>query len=112
MALAKSDVVIIAPELAAVADGDFASVIVDVALQLDPKAWGALRDLGAKYLVAHTLAVAHPELYRPLVTRDRVGEVETNYAVSTSGTDELDATKYGREHKRLRRQLGLVAFVL
>ena len=58
MALAKSDVVIIAPELAAVADGDFASVIVDVTLQLDAQAWGRLHDLGAKYLVAHTLGWA------------------------------------------------------
>lgn len=107
MAITKASVVAIAPELAAVSDEDFAIVIGDVGLQLSPDAWDTLLDLGTKYLTAHTLAVAHPELYRPMIQSDKAGAVETHYLAPAQGGDELDATKYGKEFKRLRRQLGL-----
>ena len=107
--MTKADIVLIAPELSRVPKAQFETAIRDAALQINRHVWGSKADLGHKYLAAHLVGLAHLDrLVAGSVQSDKVGEVAATYAASGfTQADELDATRFGREFKRLRRQLGL-----
>lgn len=118
MSVAQSDVAVIAPEFAfpAISASDFAAVLGDVLLEINVTFWGSqqMADRVTKYLVAHTLAMAHPELSGPgPVSSETVGEVSRSYAVGAPREpDTYDMTRYGKEYKRLRRMMGANVQVL
>lgn len=100
----------IAPEFATVSDSDVQSFLDDAALQLNVSRWAAKYDLGHKYLAAHLLGMARPELASAAgpVQSESVGQVSVTYAVQTSAQapSQYDATRQGREFRRLLLQLG------
>lgn len=107
--MTKADIVLIAPELSKVRKAEFDNAIRDAALQVNRKVWDSKAELAHKYLAAHLVGLAHLDL---LISRtiqsEKAGEVAATYNGSQfTQTDELDATRFGREFKRLRRQLGL-----
>ena len=116
MSIAQTDVNVIAPELSTVSPSDFAAVLSDVLLEISVSFWGSqqMADRVTKYLVAHVLALAHPELSGPgPVSGERVGEVSRTYAVGAPrDPDTYDMTRYGKEYKRLRRMMGAGVQVL
>jgi len=116
MAIAQTDVNVIAPELSTVSASDFSAVLSDVLLEISVSFWGSqqMADRVTKYLVAHVLAMAHPELSGPgPVASESVGEVSRTYAVGAPrDPDAYDMTRYGKEYKRLRRSIGSTPQVL
>jgi hypothetical protein len=114
VSVVQADINRIAPELAALSAPDFAGFLSDAQLELDATVWGLMLDLGTKYLVAHKMAIAHPELTSPHpVQSEQVGDIRRSFAVSAPrDPDAYDQTKYGREFKRLRRTLGTHVQVL
>jgi hypothetical protein len=99
MAVVQADVVRIAPELTSLAAGDFTAAIADALLEQDANTWGAMLDLGTKWLAAHKLGVSHPELVQ--VTPIRAYE-----QMGGSDRGALGTTRYGVEFARIRRLLG------
>jgi hypothetical protein len=118
VSVSQADVAVIAPEFAspAISASDFAAVLGDVLLEISPTIWGSqqMADRATKYLVAHSLAMAHPELSVPgPVQSERVGEVSRTFAVGAPlDPDSYDMTRYGKEFKRLRRMMGFSVQVL
>jgi hypothetical protein len=106
VAITKTDVLLIAPELSGVADDTWDALIADAALQMNVDVWGTRYNLGAKYLVAH-LATLTTRRGSPLVSSQTVGPVSVSYAVGTptDGGSDLESTPYGREYRRLARAL-------
>src|SRR5260370_854065 len=102
MAVTQADVNRIAPELASIPAGDFSAFLADALNELDVTAWGTQLDKGTKYLVAHMMAIAHPELTSPHpVQSEQVGEVRRSFAVAPPRNPDIyDTSKYGREFKR------------
>lgn len=117
MSVLQADLNVIAPELASVSPGDFAAVLSDVLLETNNLSfWGSqqMQDRVTKLLVAHTLAIAHPELAGPAaVNMQRVGEITQSYAIAAPrDPDQYDVTRWGKEYKRLRRMMGANVQVL
>lgn len=107
--MTKADIVLIAPELSRIPKAQFETAIHDASLQINRHVWGSKAALAHKYLAAHLVGLAHLDrLVAGSVQSDKVGEVAATYGVpGFTQSDELDATRFGREFKRLRRQLGL-----
>lgn len=110
MAATVAQVRAIAPEFATVSDSDVQAFLDDAALQLNASIWGAKRDLAHKYLAAHLLGTARPDLAMAAgpVQSESVGQVSRSYAVQTSAQpgSQFDATRHGREYRRMVLQLG------
>jgi hypothetical protein len=103
------DVLAIAPELSTVSLATYTAILADVAVQLNADSWGVRYDLASKYLAAHLATISTWGSQGPsgTVIGESVGGVSRQYANnSPMGTDPLwDRTPYGREYRRLLRQL-------
>lgn len=110
MAVTWSDVSKIAPELSTVAAATQNAILADVVTQLESLQWGttARYELASKYLCAHlaTIAVRGGSGPSGLVTAERLGQMSRQYSMPAKSKDGsiYDATPYGREFFRLRRQ--------
>lgn len=111
MAISRAAIVARVPALDAVDDpAAWEAAIADAQLQVSSSVWGDLYELGVIYLAAHLLLVANPEVAGPgPVQSETVGSISRTYAVTAPTREQLGSTLAGREHIRLRRQLGLGA---
>ena len=110
MAVTKADVVLIAPELSAVADGVFTAYLADAELELDLAAYGERADLAKKLHVAHHMTRSGYGTGggRGDVTSESVGQVSRSYAAPTSSSSTpspLSSTRYGQRLIALNRSL-------
>lgn len=109
MAVTRAAIVARVPALDAVTTpSEWEAAIADAQLQVAQGVWGDLYELGVASLAAHLLLVGHPEVAGPgPVQSETVGSISRTYAVATPSREQLGSTVAGREHVRLRRQLGL-----
>jgi len=91
-----SDVVAVAPELAAVSSSAQEAILGLVDEQLASAVWGTRLEAGQTFLAAH-LGTIHGA---PNYTKEQVGD----HTRDVMG--DLESTGYGREYKRLVRTLG------
>jgi hypothetical protein len=118
VAIVWDDVVARAPALSAVAVETQDALIEDAYAQLSEENWGTRLDLAAIWLCAHlatlSLASATSASAGPVLS-EQVGPVSRTYSEGSSSTSEtLSSTAYGREFQRLQQsclvsRLGLVA---
>jgi hypothetical protein len=112
----QADVLLVAPELSAVTDAQWAAIWVDVELEVGPVAAGsqARADRLAVQLAAHQATTRYlrsggAATPGPLQSVS-VGGVSKTYAVlqanAQSGGGALATTKYGQEYYRLVRLFG------
>lgn len=85
MAVVQADVVLIAPELAGVAAGEFTNAIAEAQSEVSLESWGTDYDKAVKWLAAHKIAIVHPEQSGP-------GGRTYSYETPT----EVDAGPYAR----------------
>ena len=110
-----TDVVTRAKEFASLATGappvsaEISLAIADAVLQVNVNVWGARAELAQTYLAAHFLTCRNPQLATPAgpSTSDKVGDVETAYAVASGPVTEADysSSRWGRAYLTLQRQL-------
>jgi hypothetical protein len=106
MAVTKADVLLIAPELAAVDDARFTAALEGAELQVNAVALGTRADAAKRYYVAHLLTVTqlasqgHGE-----VVSETVGSVSRTYAgPSSSGSlGVVESSRYWAEYMRIVR---------
>lgn len=106
MAITKADVLARYAEFGTILDPEWAAVIADAALQVNPSLWGSKSDLATVYLTAHLLGTAHPSLIpQGRITSESMDGTSYRYAVAdhAAATEDLDATPYGRHYKALRK---------
>ena len=105
------DVVLIAPELSAVAAVAQTAILAAVDLQLHDTALGTMRDLCATYLAAHLGALTRRGGVSGMVTSESVGQVSRSYANSVAqGAGLYSSTVYGQEYERLLRMIPACRF--
>lgn len=111
MAITWADVLAIAPDLSGVGATTQVAIVTDVNAQVVEGQFPsvAAADRARKYLAAH-LATVSKDGGRGAggpVQSESMGGVSRSYAVfSPAGADpSLDATAYGKEYRRLLRQL-------
>lgn len=103
MAIVWSDVVAIAPELAATGTAQQDAILAMVGRQVaDPCAWGDYLDDAAKFLAAHYGTLARSKGKGP-VTAEAVGQVSRSYGDMTKLAGSLGLTSYGVEYERIAR---------
>jgi len=110
VATVAADVRNIAPELrdvVAVPDAEVTAAIADAVLELSAAQWGTVYDMATKWMAAHKLGVAHPELCQPAGTRIRIYETPGSLEAG-----QLGSTRFGVEFVRLRRTMGFGLQVL
>lgn len=102
----QADITKIAPEftVASVGQPAFDLAIADSALMINAIRWGTRADMAQRYLAAHLIALAFPDLSPPLVTREMAGGVSRDYAIAMP-TDQraLATTRFGRVYLDLLR---------
>lgn len=108
MAVTRTDVLAIAPELGTIApeDGRWAAFIADAYSELGAAVWGTRLDRGAKYLVAHWMTVSTGNAGGALkgaVLSESVGGISRTYAQPTATRGTYASTSYGAEFLRLQR---------
>lgn len=96
----QTAVLAIAPELSAVSQEAWDTVLADVALLVGSH-WGAKQEMGQRYLTAHRLTLIVRADKGGRIASERTGDVATSYAPGTAG--DYAETVYGREFERLRR---------
>lgn len=101
--IAKTDVLLVAPELSSISDLQWDFFIAYAYAQMSPNAWGDLLDFGARYLAAHLATVTSRRGNAGGVASESVGSVSRSFA-APSGSD-LNSTSYGSEYQRLARTL-------
>lgn len=105
MAVTRSDVEAVGPELAAssLTDAEVTAAIARAGREVDGDIWGEREDDGVAFLAAHYLGVAHPELVR--------GERSLKYETDAAA-GPLNATRFGVEYFRMRKSLPLARLAL
>lgn len=98
MSITWTDVVGIAPELVSVETPTQAAILAVVDRQIDPDAWGAFADDGARYLAAHLASIRGNE---GLVTSETLGVMARSYALPPGIMGSLALSTYGAEYYRL-----------
>jgi hypothetical protein len=98
----------LASEFATADSGRVDRLVALTATQFPLAFWGTQpeADLGQGYLICHMLKVDKLRGAGPL-TSEAVGNVSRAFGTSAARAaeaDSLDATSYGREYKRLKRQ--------
>lgn len=114
----KANVLLIAPELSSITDNDVWDIVLaDVASEVSLSVFGTMQERAQRYLAAHYLSLYGASLGAATgsLKRDKVGNTEKEYAVSsTVSASESDygRTKYGRTYLSIRNKkiLGFVAF--
>lgn len=109
-------VVAIDPALSTISTEQQIAILTDVYATLSTSRWGSKLDLGAKYLAAHTgaMALRGGGLGSPgPIASEGLGDANRSYSVSvTSSFSDLDATIWGKRFQFLMRGLGFVGFVV
>jgi len=111
----KANVLLIAPELSTVSDDLFTLILADAALIIDENfCASAYQEILQRYFVAHSVSVdSSSGSTGGAVERERVGDVEREYANNTSPNINdmaLGSTKYGLEYLRLKKRYQYVRF--
>lgn len=104
MAITKTDVLLIAPELTAITDNQWTAIIADAYEELNESAWGTRRDKAAKYLAAHK-ATLFSRGGQAQVKSETVGDISVTYDTASVNEDPMKATSYGVEYTRMVRTL-------
>jgi len=114
----KADVLLIAPELSTASNDLFTLMLADAALVIDENyCASAYQEILQRYYVAHFVTMLDESTSSGstggAVERERVGDVEREYANKTnpdSSDMALGSTKYGLEFIRLNRRYRYVRF--
>jgi Protein of unknown function (DUF4054) len=109
MAITKTDVLNVAPELTAISDPQWAALIGYAYAQMDPDIWATWLDMGAAYLVAHLATLTRRHGTGP-VQSESVGQVSRSYQAFPLTAGALESTAYGNEYLRLLNMLGDARF--
>lgn len=105
----QANVVAIAPELASVDAGEFTAQIAAAASRLNATAWNADNDNGVfwnegiKWLAAHLISVAHPDLGKT----DRLPTYE-----KVAGAGGYNDTRFGVQFWQLQKRVVLRFMVI
>lgn len=92
----------IAPFVAKIPAARVNRFIVRAQSQLSATAWGALYDAGVEFLVAHMLqmSMSGGQIAGPVI-REKVGDLEKQYAAPSLGVGGYQLTPWGIEYQRL-----------
>lgn len=104
MALDKPLFDAIAPEFKKVSGSVLNVLTLQAEIQVKPDQWGSRENLGKAYLVAHMLKLAQRKGSGGSITSQKVGDLSRNFNPGEI-KDSYDQTSYGKEYKRIRRQL-------
>jgi len=104
----------LAPELAAVSDGDVSLAITEATDNMDEATYTAAEDDAGKdegtwynraaaYYAAHLLTIRRRSAEQSgAITAKRVGDVSVSYGAPAAGADELSSTKHGQGYLTIK----------
>ena len=108
MAITWADVQAIAPGDSAITGLSVPAGLIFVTMayaEMNATIWGANLDIGARYLAAHKFTIGNrPGGYGGPTSNEKVGDVSRGSAVKIDDVG-FESTPYGREYKRLLRNL-------
>lgn len=108
MAVTVTDIQDCFPEFASTPTATISLMLAQAVRLVNTTQWGGTADDGTKYLTAHLLKLntAGDGLAGGAVRREKVGDVEREYAVSESVSGSaLASTAYGRHYQYLQSLL-------
>lgn len=111
MAVAWSDVVLIAPNLSTISTAAQTFYLAESLRQIDADVWGEFATVGQIYLAAHMATLGQGSGSGP-VTSETLGAMSRSYAVPMWLQSSLALTRFGAEYERLLRlAVAVPAFV-
>ena len=103
----------VAPEFAGLSDTSQRDTLATLAEnQVSSDIWGNHYDHAVALLTAHMMKLSSTTSSGNQVKMEKVGDVQRTYSVNENETDEMRATKYGREFLRIRKQILKTPFVV
>ena len=98
-ATTQANVLLIAPELSSITDSDVWDLILaDVASEVSSGVFGAAQERAQRYLAAHYLSLYGASLGAATgsLKREKVGNTEKEYAISSTVSTNNTEADYGR----------------
>jgi uncharacterized protein DUF4054 len=103
ISISWDDVSAVAPALSTIPIATQTAILADLPLRMRNAQWGAMANMGAKYLAAHLAALSLRAANGPVgpVTEAKVGPVQQQWAAPLKLTN-YSMTPWGLEYERIR----------